>query len=209
MLKNIFGNTNFYNLSDPQATWLFDVAFYSVKNNTNNIKFIEWCNKNIIITAVSLPSYHTEIVTKKFFGSEKSFPVIRTYGGECTMKFDVRTEIADMLPFDRLTQIDSLYHKSGEDYIKYHPELASVDGSVSFEKVIVRLKNKTVDARDAFANQAEYEFNNCIITDFGFNEELDYSSDSKLTGKLSFHYDIWHKTAGTKEPSINKKKSKE
>ena len=195
-MQSIFSNNNFYNLSDPQSTWLFDVSFYSVKNNSSNTKFIDWCNKNLIITGVSLPSYHTETVTKKYWGSEKTFPVIRTYGGECTMKFDIRTEMYDMVNIEKLAQIDSLYHTPGKDYILYHPELESVVGSVSFEKVIVRLKNKAVKADAKNAISQEFEYNNCVITDFGFNEELDYSSDSKLTGKLAFHYDMWHKRKG-------------
>ena len=195
-MESIFSNNNFYNLSDPQATWLYAVMFYSVKNNSSNAYFVDWCSKNIIITSVSLPSYHTETVTKKYWGSEKSFPVIRTYGGECTMKFDIRTEMHDMVNTEKLAQIDSLYHTEGQDYILYHPELENVIGSVSFEKVIVKLKNKTVAATAENAVSQEYEYNNCIITDFGFNEELDYSSESKLTGKLSFHYDMWHKRKG-------------
>ena len=195
-MESIFSNSNFFNLSDPQSTWLFDVAFYSVKNNTNNTYFVDWCKKNIIITGATLPSYHTEIVTKKYWGSEKSFPVIRTYGGECTLKFDIRTEMYDMVNIEKLAQIDALYHEPGKDYILYHPELESVIGSVSFEKVIVRLKNKTVSSEAKNAITQEFEYNNCVITDFGFNEELDYSSESKLTGKLSFHYDMWHKTKG-------------
>ena len=195
-MESIFQNSNFYNLSDPQPTWLYDVAFYSVKNNSYNTYFIDWCNKNIIITSIGLPSYHTETVTKKYFGSEKSYPIIRTYGGECTMQFDVRTELSDMNGFEKLAQVNSLYHETGEDYIKYHPELQTANNSVSFEKVIVRLINKTAGSKAENAVQSEYEYNNCIITDFGFNEELSYNSDSKLTGKLSFHYDMWHKTKG-------------
>lgn len=193
---SIFANSNFFNLSDPQPTWLFDVSFYSVKNNSSNAYFMDWCNKDIIITSVTLPSYHTETVTKKYWGSEKTYPVIRTYGGECTMKFDVRTEMQDMVNIEKLAQVDSLYHTAGQDYIQYHPELEMVVGSVSFEKVIVRLKNKTVASTDDKAIMQEYEYNNCIITDFGFNEDLDYSSETKLTGKLTFHYDMWHKTKG-------------
>ena len=195
-MVSIFANSNFYNLSDPQSTWMFDVAFYSVKDNSSNTYFIDWCNKNLLITGATLPSYKTEIVTKKYFGSEKSYPVIRTYGGECTLKFDVRTEMYDMINIEKVAQIDALYHKDGDDYLLYHPELEMVNGSVSFEKVIVRLKNKTVQAGDDKSISQEYEFNNCIITDFGFNEELDYSSESKLTGHITFHYDMWHKRKG-------------
>ena len=112
------------------------------------------------------------------------------------MQFDVRTELSDMNGFEKLAQVNSLYHETGEDYIKYHPELQTANNSVSFEKVIVRLINKTAGSKAENAVQSEYEYNNCIITDFGFNEELSYNSDSKLTGKLSFHYDMWHKTKG-------------
>lgn len=213
-MDSIFANSNFYNLSDPQATWLFDVMFYSVKDNTMNTQFIDWCNKDIIITSVTLPNYHTEIVTKKYFGSEKSYPVIRTYGGECTMKFDIRAEASDMLNMEKLAQIDALYHAPGKDYILYHPELETSSTSVAFEKVIVKLIDKTRSSKgptttykdkngkaqattpQKWGVQAEYEFNNCVITDFRFNEELDYSSESKLTGTITFHYDLWHKTVG-------------
>ena len=195
-MESIFNNNNFYNLSDPQGTWLFDVSFYSVKNNTNSTKFADFCKTDLIVTSVSLPSYKTDIVTKKWFGSEKSFPVIRTYGGDCTMKFDVRSDNGEMLNTEKLAQIDALFHSEGQDYILYHPELESVVNGLAFQKVIVRLKNKTVSANTDESISAEYEYNNCIITEFGFNEELDYSSDSKLTCKLTFHYDMWHKTKG-------------
>ena len=72
-MDSIFRNTNFYTLSDPQPTWLFDVSFYSVSDDDNNhgAGFIEIFNKYLLITSVTLPSHTTEIVTKKYFGSEK------------------------------------------------------------------------------------------------------------------------------------------
>ena len=196
MIQSIFTNPNFFNLSDPQSTWLFDVMLYSVKNNENNTYFTSWFKNNTIITSVSLPSYHTETVTLKYWGSEKTFPVLRTYGGDCTMKFDVRTENHDMMAIEKIAQIDSRYRISGTDYIRFHPELQNVEGHVTFEKVFVRLIDKTLPSENEKFIHAEYEYNNCIITEFGFNEELDYSSDSKLTGKITFHYDLWHKTKG-------------
>ena len=39
-MDSIFANTNVFHLSDPQPTWLFDVSFYNVKNNTHNTEFI-------------------------------------------------------------------------------------------------------------------------------------------------------------------------
>jgi hypothetical protein len=215
-MDSIFRNTNFYTLSDPQPTWLFDVSFYSVSDDDNNhgSGFIEIFNKYLIITSVSLPSHTTEIVTKKYFGSEKSFPVIRKYGGDCSMQFDIRTEPNETLGLEKLAQIDALYHVPGDDYIRYHPEL-NPQKSYHFEKIIVRLIDKSKSAKppenltnvtdltnrqrelmEYYGIQSEYEFNNCILTEFSFGEGLDYSSESKLTGKMTFHYDMWHKTWG-------------
>ena len=225
-MDSIFRNTNFYTLSDPQPTWLFDVSFYSVSDDDNNhgAGFIEIFNKYLLITSVTLPSHTTEIVTKKYFGSEKSFPVIRKYGGDCSMQFDVRTMANEMIGLEKLAQIDALYHVPGDDYIRIHPELNS-KRSYHFEKIIVRLVDKTKSAeapattytKDNFnasksigdmkaetatarpenwGIQSEYEFNNCILTEFSFGESLDYSSEAKLTGKMTFHYDMWHKTWG-------------
>ena len=195
-MDSIFTNPNFFNLSDPQPTWLFDVMLYTVKNNDNNTAFISWLKTNTIITSVTLPSYHTETATLKYWGSEKSFPIVRTYGGDCTMKFDVRTENHDMLGIEKIAQLDALYHEPGMDYIRLHPELQTTNGQMSFEKVVVRLIDKTLSSEDENFIHAAYEYNNCIITEFGFNEDLDYYSDSKLTGKLTVHYDMWHKIKG-------------
>ena len=193
-MDSIFANTNVFHLSDPQPTWLFDVSFYNVKNNTHNTEFINLLSTNLIVTSVTLPTHKTEYVTKKYFGSEKSFPVIRTYGGDCTMNFDVRSEPGENEGIERLTQIAAQYRLDGDDYLQIHPELETNKSGLSFQKVIVRLKHKVHDVSMDQAIHSEYEYINCIITDFGFNEELNYTSDSKLTCKLTFHYDFWNKT---------------
>lgn len=220
-MKSIFSNTNVFNMSDPQPAWLFDVMFLnSDSGSTDSQEFAELITKTLIPTSMNLPSHHTEYVTKKWFGSEKSFPVIRTYGGDCTMNFDLRSEISDNDGIYRIAQLNSLYrtddHGRKRDYIVYHPELenytlpddttlARVINSdlhrLKFTKIRVRLKNKTVAAdKDEWGySSTVYEYNNCIITEFGFNEDLDYGSESKLTCKLTFHYDIWHIYKGTGE----------
>ena len=58
-MESIFQNSNFYNLSDPQPTWLYDVAFYSVKNNSYNTYFIDWCNKKQLLKNISVLKNHT------------------------------------------------------------------------------------------------------------------------------------------------------
>lgn len=193
-MDSIFGNNNFYNLSDPQATWLFDVSFYNEWDNAKNTEFINLLNRSLIITSVTLPTYHTEYVTKKYFGSERSFPVIRTYGGECTINFDVRSEPRDNIGIQKITQVYEQIREDSDDYIKTHPELDYTWNALHFDKVVVKLKHKVYDGATDVSINSKYEYINCIITDFGFNEELNYTSDSKLTCKLSFHYDYWTKT---------------
>lgn len=223
-MKSIFTNTNIFNLSDPQGAWLFEVNFFNTTDNCAATTLQEIVEKYLVPTSVTLPSYHTEIVTKKWFGSEKSFPVIRTYGGDCTMNFDVRSNVEDNDMLYLLTQVNALnrnesaQHKNASeqakkadetrnsstmarDYIMYHPELENIHDksdtdleALKFHKIHVRLKNKTVAAEDESPGLSTiFEYNNCIITEFGFNEDLDYTSESKLTCKMTFHYDLWHK----------------
>lgn len=192
-MKSIFANNNFYKLSDPQATWLFDVSFYNVKNNISNIRFIDFLETDLIPTSITLPSHKTEIVTKKYFGTEKSYSVIRTYGGDCTMNFDVRSNAKENINLNNITQITAQKRLNG-DYIQYHPELESNLKGLEFHKIIIRLTNKTEENGGAYPYNEVYELINCIITDFSFNEELNYSSDSKLTCKLVCHYDYWIQT---------------
>ena len=192
-MESIFANTGFYKLSDPQPTWLFEVAFYNVKNNTHNTNFINFLETNLIPTSVTLPSHKTEIATKKYFGSEKSFAVLRTYGGDCTMNFDVRSNADENVELAQMTQVAAQRRDSG-DYIQYHPEFESNAKGTEFHKIIIRLTNKTVEHGGDYSYNEVYELINCVITDFSFNEELNYSSDSKLTCKLTCHYDYWVQT---------------
>ena len=203
----IFTNNNFHHLADPQATWLFDVQFMSDDPTTdNNALACAVTNGTLIATSVTLPSYKTEIVTRKYFGSERSYPIIRTYGGDCDITFDVRGEDAENSDIDSITQLSSRFRKVGSDIIGYHPEFRGPKDNNSklgrvwrFDKIIVNIKNKIGLSLDQNGSNpyplvnAQYEYKNCVITNFAFNEGLDYASDSKLTCKLTFHYDIWSK----------------
>lgn len=196
MMESIFANTNVFRMSDPQPAWLFTVSFFNAQDSTVSSQFAELVKTTLIPTSVTLPTFHTDIVTKNWFGTEKSYPVIRKYGGDCTMNFDVRSEKNENASIYRLTQIGAQFRHDNEDYILYHPELEkSPNGNLhilKFNKIQVRLKNKTIRAEDDDLDSTIYEYKNCIITEFAFNEELDYASDSKLTCKMTFHYDLWH-----------------
>ena len=203
----IFTNGNFYHMADPQATWMFDIQFLSDEPTAdNNALACAVTNGTLIATSVTLPTYKTDIVTRKYFGSERSYPILRTYGGDCDINFDVRAEDAENSDIDSITQLTSRFRKVGSDMIGYHPEFTGPKDNDSklgrvwrFNKILVNIRDKrgySFDKNGANPvplTTAQYEYKNCVITNFAFNEGLDYASDSKLTCKLTFHYDIWSK----------------
>lgn len=204
-IPSIFTNTNVFNLSDPQQTWLFDVQFYNV-NNAAISNFLANATKtgNLVATSCTLPTHQTEIVTKNYFGSEKSYPVIRTYGGDCELKFDVRANNNDNSMLYRITQVNART-LSTLDRIIYHPEIEKSVPSeyteefpslTKFHKITVKLINKSGKlgsgkTAKAQTYHSQYDFHNCIITNFAYDSGLDYNSEDKLTCTLTFHYDIW------------------
>jgi len=204
----IFTNRNFYHMADPQATWMFDIQFLCDNPCMDPSVLVNAItNGTLIATSVSLPTYKTDIVTRKYFGSERSYPVLRTYGGDCDINFDVRAESSENNEIDKIVQLSSRIRKDGSDMIAYHPEFTerSKDDNTAnwtwrFDKILVNIrdkrgfnisKNGVVDDNQLI--MAQYEYKNCVITNFAFNEGLDYASDTKLTCKLTFHYDIWSK----------------
>ena len=71
MPNSIFINENFFNMSDPQPGWLFHVFFYKT-TGTSKID-----DDHLIAETATLPKFETVTVTKKYFGSEKTFPIVR------------------------------------------------------------------------------------------------------------------------------------
>lgn len=156
---SIFTNTNVFTFSDPQPTWLFHVFFYTDAYTDATGTLLDY--KHLIAESVTLPSYETELVTKKFFGSERSYPVLRTYGTDVEMTFTLRTAFNDNKELYRISQINARHlrdqadHKDGRNYnrsILYptHPELEHYSDKTSgtwwyktINKIVVRMKDKT------------------------------------------------------------------
>lgn len=199
-MKSIFLNDNFYHLSDPQPAWLFTVRFFHWKDNESSVALAEAIRNVLIPTNITLPQYHTEIVTKNYLGTEKSFPVLRKYGGDSHMTFDIRSEPSENNTMYALAQLGNLFKEDKTEYLRYraeHEEGGPNDPSkLNFSKIIVEMKRKDIAEEDDDENSSYIEFINCVITDFKYNEQLDYSSESKLTCELSFHYDLWNYGGG-------------
>lgn len=228
---NIYGNTG---SPDPLPTWIFRVEFYRHDGKTNSYgEFL----KDIIPVSISMPEFKTQTVTKKFFGTEKTFPVLRTYGKDVTMTFNLYSGPDSNNRLDWVTQINALrgrnestserildtleddlsdeewertikenghweeWTSKGSGPLAYHPELTEVhdgyDFISKFNAVVVNVKNK--------CGQSVYKlrYKNCIVTNFEFDNELNYDSDTKLRCKLTFHSDIWDFAPTTERVFIN------
>ena len=147
-MQSIFVNTNVFNFSDPQPGWLFHVFLSLVETS------------HLLAESATLPSFETETVTKQYFGSEKTFPVLRKYGTDIELLFTLRTEWADNRELFRLAHINARYLRSkNENYqqaqnksILYpiHPEIEPYQKKggdtwryTDLEKIVIRLKDKT------------------------------------------------------------------
>lgn len=216
-MKSIFTNENFFNLSDPQTTWLYDVIFYKKIDSENESSYVE--DSHLFVDTITLPQYETEIVTKSYFGSERSYPVLRTYGTDVELGFTLRSDWNDNKQIFRLAQINARNLKNSikfeRDSILYpvHPEIEKYNSSIgtinynTINKIEIRLRTKTgqtlkrsgrtgklLDTEDQ-TNYSDstslYTFYNCILTNFSFDSDLSYESEDMLKCKITFHSDIW------------------
>ena len=116
------------------------------------------------------------------------------------MTFDVRSEPSENNTLYALAQLGALFKEDKTEYLRYraeHEENSPADpAKLNFSKIIVEMKRKDIAEAYDDENSTYIEFINCIITEFKFNEALDYSSESKLTCELSFHYDLWNYGGG-------------
>ena len=116
------------------------------------------------------------------------------------MNFDIRSEASENNTMYALFQIGNLFKDDKTEYLRYRSEFEANGeddpATLRFSKIIVEMKRKDIASEDDDQNSTFIEYINCIITDFKFNEAMDYSSESKLTCELSFHYDLWNYGGG-------------
>lgn len=187
-MNSVFTNEQVFTFSDPLPTWLFDVYFYYYKDGASGP--VDEQVKNVIATSVTLPTIKTNTIVKKYFGTEKSYPSIRTYGNDVTMTFNLYANKALNDATDAITQVAAL-RPTGLSYsYNLQPQISNAfnehTGFVQkFNKIKVFVKNKT--------NEPVYliEYKNCVITNFEFSDELNYDSENRLKCKLTFHSDLW------------------
>lgn len=217
-MQSIFTNENVFNYSDPAPNWIFDVQFLrSVGEGETSINYDPL--QGVIPISISLPKYQTETVTKKYFGSEKTFPVLRTYGNDVSMKFNIYCERNNVKQLEYITQlgalrdmkerglIDTTYKdKTDNKYktfmglltqlkdneiIDFHPELEEHPGKRSVDW-ISKFDTVIVNVKSKTGKTLQrIIYRNCVLTNFSYDSELDYESENKLQCTLEFHSDIW------------------
>ena len=89
--------------SAPMSNYVFGVKFYyddyDIKGNRiqpdqNGLGYdlSNDSDRSMIAIKVDLPSFETQLVQKHYLGTEKSFPILRKYGGDTTLAFYTHTD---------------------------------------------------------------------------------------------------------------------
>ena len=96
MSLNIYKNVMMKAPSAPMPSYIFKVNFrYSLNDGTKNELGFDLTNesdRSMWAIKCDLPSLETHIKTFKYFGSQKSYPVIRTHSGDSSLEFYIHSD---------------------------------------------------------------------------------------------------------------------
>lgn len=164
--------------SSPIANHIFNVAFFydGGSENDQGYTLLNDTDRSMIAISVDLPSFSTSIVTRKFLGTEKSFPVYRSNGGETSLVFYAHTE-----PTDNDFIVYNFFKDIAENREKkyYHHEFYRI-----FDKIEIKVG-------DMKANEIyTYHLMNCIVTKID-QGSLSYEGSEAVKFTMTVHYDDW------------------
>ena len=183
--------------SSPMNNYIFRVAFFldAVYNDKSlGYKLLNDTDRSMIAIKVDLPTFETQLIQKHFLGSEKSFPILRKYGGETTLEFYTHTDPHEnnfivynfFKQFEKATPSNSMY---------FHKEFNMI-----FNKIDITTGDR------AGGNQTYiYHLLNCIVTKIETGN-LTYEGQEALKYSMTVHYDDW--TIEEKSVKENEKEGK-
>lgn len=149
--------------SEPQASWLFKVSF-----ERNGLLF----NSNdadIIAVKVDLPKFETRTITRHFLGTEKSFPIYKSYAGDSTLEFICRNGANSIMLYNSLKENEEYVHNEFKNYLSnFKVELYTRDGKLA----------------------ATYFYKNVIITEANLGS-VSYEDEAIVKLEVTIHYDSW------------------
>lgn len=176
---------------NPLVNWIFSVQFYCTDGSGLENKFGYTLNNPTDTSSISikadLPSFETNIVTHKYFGSEKSFPVLRKHGGETNLSFYAYSNIVNnnfifknfIKTYKESTVNGHMYFDETAKRAYPHKEFV-----YPFNQIEVQMYDQTG------TNIYSYVFKNCIATKFD-EGSVDYESSEIIKYNLGIHYDDW------------------
>lgn len=172
--------------SDPMKNFIFRVTFENHNPGISPLlKSTQFTlnndgDRSMIAIKVDLPSFDTQLVQKHFLGTEKSFPVIRKYGGDTTLEFYAHTDPHEnnfivynfFKQFDLATPAHSTF---------YHKEFLSAFDCIK------------IYTGDRANGNTTYIYNlyNCIVTKID-QGSLNYEGNEALRYQMTVHYDDWN-----------------
>lgn len=173
---NILTN-NMNNLSNPQASYLFEVQFFDTAGGDLPIRLTQ--SKEAVAIRASLPKQTLKTTTKWFAGTPKTFTVNANRDGETTMEFIVRSEglkgLKELLnlPTGSLLEDSTFRHN---EYRRFFDLIK-----------IYLIKNTSADFNNI---GTEYSLYNCIPTNVDFGD-VSYEGTDYVRCSVTIHYDWW------------------
>jgi hypothetical protein len=167
--------------SNPIANHIFNVVFQynegAGDTNDMNYLLLDDTDRSMIAISVDLPSFETTTVTRKFLGSEKSFPIYRKNGGDTTLTFYAHQDPNDN-QFTVFNFFKYLNEYNNNQY--FHYEQYKI-----FNRIIIKVGD--------FQGEEIYNYHliNCIVTKIE-QGNLSYEGSEAVKFTMSVHYDDWY-----------------
>lgn len=178
-LNNLYDNILSKPPSNPLPNYLFRVVFQCNDGLSNDKKYVLDNDKNrsMIAIQIDLPSFETNIVTKKFLGSEKSFPIYRKNSGDTTLAFYAHAEQKDndFIIYNFFKKIQEKYNGKYWHYENYN----------FFDNICIWLCSPNKEF------QYVYHLINCTVTKID-QGQLSYEGSEAIKYTMSVHYDDWY-----------------
>jgi hypothetical protein len=184
--------------SPPLPNYLFRVCFHNYSPTDNNITLDNDNDPSMIAISVNLPSFDTKYVTKKFLGSEKSFPVFRSNAGETSLEFYTHSDQGEN------NFIVSNFFKRMEDF--YEHRYIHKEFSVCFDTIAIWVSD--ILKKDFIY---VYYLKNCFVTKIE-QGQLSYEGSEAIKYTMTVHYDDWYisetESADDEDKNTSENKSK-
>lgn len=178
--------------SAPMSNYVFGVKFYyddydmkgnRIQPDMNGLSYDlnNDTDRSMIAIRVDLPTFDTQLVQKHFLGTEKSFPILRKYGGDTTLEFYTHTDPHEnnFIVYNFFKRFADKTQLQQQNKF-YHKEFITV-----FNQIEISVGDRP-DGNEVYL----YYLNNCIVTKIDTGS-LTYEGQEALKYSMTVHYDDW------------------